>query len=69
MPAAPRQSPRQANQFLSATPHADIRTVVSGGAYGIEGAAPKGVLASAGHTIALPSSGLDRLDPTGTPIC
>lgn len=41
------------------------RVAVSGGAYGIDGAVHKTVLAAAGHTVAVMPSGLDRLYPTG----
>lgn len=39
--------------------------VVSGGAYGIEGAAHKSVLAASGQTIAVQANGLDRPYPAG----
>lgn len=41
------------------------RVVVSGGAYGIEGAAHKSVLAASGQTIAVSAGGLDRPYPAG----
>lgn len=41
------------------------RVVISGGAYGIEGAAHKSVLAASGQTIAVLAGGLDRPYPAG----
>ena len=41
------------------------RIVVAGGAYGIEGAAHRAVLASGGQTIAVLAGALDRPDPAG----
>ena len=41
------------------------RIVVAGGAYGIEGAAHRGVLATGGDTIAVLASGVDRAYPAG----
>ncbi|WGD38422.1 DNA-processing protein DprA [Lysinibacter sp. HNR] len=40
-------------------------TVVSGGAYGIDGMAHRSALASHGHTVAILAGGIDRLYPSG----
>lgn len=43
----------------------DGRTVVAGGAYGIEGSAHRAVLAGGGSTVAVMASGIDRPYPAG----
>ncbi len=53
-----------ARQLASDLTNAE-RLVVAGGAYGIEGAAPRAALASGGDTIAVMANGVDRPYPMG----